>query len=120
MKNALILIISGIFFFNQLVLAEESPSAKMDFYSAIKYSLDHNNNLKAMQHNLSATEKDIGIARSEMMPKVRFLEEFDATNNPTAALGIKLNQAATAAKDFTLDTINNPPGVTNFLTAGIV
>lgn len=121
MKKILILIIALISFFNQFAFAtEEATVCKMDFYAAIKYSLDNNNNLNAMKHNLAATEKDIGIVRSKLLPKLRFLEEFDATNNPTNALTLKLNQARANTLDLSIPNINHPSTVTNFLTAGIL
>lgn len=119
MKNGLIFIISIICFFNQFVFAEEVLPVKMEFYDAVKYSLEHNYNLNALRYNLSATEKDIGIERSVMLPKIRFIEGFDATNNPTNALTLKLNQSRTNTDDFSIATINHPPTVTNFLTSGV-
>lgn len=121
MKKISILIITVIFFFSQFAFAtEEASVSKMDFCAAVKYSIDHNNNLNAMKHNLSATEKDIGIVRSKLLPKLRFLEEFDATNNPTNALTLKLNQARANTLDLSIPNINHPSTVTNFLTAGIL
>lgn len=119
MKNGLIVVISVIFFFNQFVVAEELLPMKIDFSDAVKYALEHNNELKAMKYNLSATEKNIGIARSDIMPKIRFVEDFMATNNPTDALTLKLNQARAGDDDFSLNTINHPTTVTNFLTRGV-
>lgn len=84
------------------------------------YSLEHNYALLAMKHNLNATEKDIGIARSDMLPKFRVIEGFTATNNPTDALSLKLNQAVATEEDFSLRVINKPPSVTNFLSGGVI
>ena len=92
----------------------------MKFREAIMYSLEHNYALLAMKHNLNATEKDIGIARSDMLPKFRVIEGFTATNNPTDALSLKLNQAVATEEDFSLRVINKPPSVTNFLSGGVI
>lgn len=100
--------------------AEDFSPDKMDFYDAVKYSLEHNNNIRAMRKNLSATERDIGIERSGLMPKIRFNEHFTSTNNPTDALAYRLNQTNATANDLSLETLNHPGSVPNFLTSGIV
>lgn len=127
MKNKallFILFISLIFgSFGQNVFAEDvlqAETAKMEFAAAIKYSLENNNNIRAMRKNLSATERDIGIERSVIMPKIRFYENFAATNNPTDALSYRLNQARATAHDLEVDTLNHPDSVTNFLTSGLL
>lgn len=104
----------------QRISTDEFLPCKMDFNTAIKYSLEHNNNIRALKKNLSATERDIGIERSVMLPKLRFNENFTATNNPTDALSYKLNQARATPADLTIDTLNHPPTVTNFLTTGVL
>lgn len=93
---------------------------QMDFFSAIKYSLENNNNLRALCRGLSATERDIGIARSDMLPHFRFNENFLATNSPVDALGIKLNQARVDHPDLALATLNYPGANINFLTSGFL
>ena len=122
-KTVVILILILIFnlgICSQRASCEEFLPNKMDFYDALKYSLEHNNNIRAMRKSLSATERDIGIERSLLMPKIRFHENFSSTNNPTDALAYKLNQARTTANDLTLGTLNYPGSVTNFLTSGVV
>lgn len=105
---------------DQHVSTTQFLSQKMDFNSAITYSLENNNEIRAMRKNLSATERDIGIARSTMMPKLNFSEVFTATNNPTDALALKLNQARLVAADLSLASLNYPGCVTNFLTSGVL
>lgn len=119
MKKGFVLILVVIFM-SQNVLAEELVQDKMDFFAAVKYSLLNNNNIRAMRDNLSATEKDIGIARSVMLPKLVFNEDFTSTNNPTQALSYRLNQARATAEDLAVDTLNHPNSVPNFLTAGTI
>jgi len=102
----------------QSVSADEFLMNKMDLSSAVKYSLEHNNNIRAMRKNLSATERDIGISRSAMLPKLTFREDFTSTNNPTDALAYKLNQARATSADLAIDTLNHPDSVPNFLTSG--
>lgn len=105
---------------DQSVSKNKVLSNKMDFASAISYSLQNNNNIRAMRKRLSATERDIGIARSDMLPHLRFNENFLATNSPVDALGIKLNQARVTTPDLALSTLNYPGANINFLTAGLL
>lgn len=93
---------------------------RMDFYSTIFYSLKNNNDIRAMRKNLSASERDIGIARSEMMPKVKFNEIFTVTNNPIEAFTFKLNQTRAVPGDLTFGKLDFPGATTNFLTAIIL
>ena len=102
----------------QSISTDEFLPNKMDLSSAIKYSLEHNNSIRAMRRNLSATERDIGISRSTMLPKLTFREDFTSTNNPTDALAYKLNQARATSADLAIDTLNHPNSVPNFLTSG--
>lgn len=104
----------------QTISKDDSALNSMDFCDAIKYSLINNNNIRAMRKHLSATERDIGIARSTMLPHLKFGEIFAATNNPTDTLSYRLNQARATANDLTLGVLNNPDSVTNFLTQGIL
>lgn len=102
------------------VRVSASDSLTFDFAAAIIYSLEHNDNIRAMRKGLSATERDIGIARSEMLPKLKFNEIFTVTNNPTEALSLKLNQTRAIPGDLTFGTLDYPGATTNFLTAGII
>lgn len=124
MKKYLVIILLLISFCKTAVandiLKDSVTESRMGFYATVEYAFEHNNDILAMKKNLSSTERDIGIARSALLPKVRFLEDFMATNNPTIALTLKLNQSRATADDFAINTINRPPSVTNFLTAGIV
>lgn len=118
------LFISVIFFLNLSLggcaFSNESVQNKMGFYDAILYAIENNNDLKAMKKNLSATERNIGISKSSMMPKVVFKEDFTVTNNPIEAFAIKLNQTRATTGDLSFGTLDYPGATTNFLTAGIV
>jgi len=102
------------------VFAEELEVPRLDFNQAIDVALRNNNEIRALRNALSATERDIGIARSEIMPKVRLLENFMVTNNPIEAFGIKLNQTRAKSGDLAFGTLDYPGANTNFLTSGII
>lgn len=124
MRKIIIILVLLLFFASNVFAAEilkiEVSPHQMDFLCAIKYSLENNNHIRAMRDSLSATERNIGIERSAMMPKLKFNENFTVTNNPAESLAIRLNQARTTASDFIIDTLNHPSSVTNFLTSGIL
>ncbi|MFA6989009.1 MAG: TolC family protein [Candidatus Gastranaerophilaceae bacterium] len=117
MKKSLIFTICVVFLlsFASQVYAQE----KLSFYAAVKCALENNNDLKAMKKALSANERDIGIARSNIMPKAKFNEDFISTNNPAQVFALKLNQTRLTSGDFAgaPGSFNNPNNITNFLTA---
>lgn len=105
---------------DQRVTTDEFLPQKMDFCTAVNFALKNNNDIKAMRKNLSASEKNIGIARSEMMPKLKFNETFLVTNNPIEAFTVKLNQTRAVPGDLTFGMLDYPGATTNFLTSGII
>lgn len=123
MKKKLIIITLIITFLNGKAFAEDFVTKGLvtkglDFKEAILIALENNHEIKAIRKNLAASEKDIGITRSYLMPKVLFVEGFIATNSPVLALSLKVNQARFDASD--LRQLNHPGSVINFLTSGVV
>lgn len=102
---------------DQRISTDEFLPCVMSFHSALAYSLKNNNNIKAIRNHLNATEDDIGIARSNMLPHAKFHEDFEVTNNPIDAFAFKLNQTRATIKDLSLGTLDFPGAVTNFLTS---
>lgn len=99
---------------------EQNLEQQFSFSDAIKYALKNNNDIRAMRNHLCASEKDIGISRSAMLPKLRFLENFTVTNNPIEAFAIKLNQTRAIPGDLAFGTLDYPGATTNFLTQGLI
>lgn len=104
----------------QTVSTNEFLQNKMDLVSAVKYSLQNNNNIRALRNALSATERDIGIERSDMLPKIKLYEEFTSTNNPVLVLSALANQSRIVLSDLAPDVLNHSPTVVNFLTSGVL
>lgn len=94
----------------------------LDFKEAIVVALECNQELMGMKEALSASEKDIGISRSYLIPKVRVGEDFVTTNNPAQVFALKLNQTRLSSADFAgaPGTFNSPGNITNFLTYGLI
>lgn len=120
MAKKLIYISIFLIFQINCAIAEEFIPDKIDFRTAIIYALEHNNDIKALKNGLNATERDIGISKSELLPKIRFNENFTVTNNPIEAFALKLNQTRAAPGDLAFGTLDFPGATTNFLTAGVI
>ena len=114
-----------IIFFSvsEFTFAEDAITVKsVDFKEAIVIALENNHEIRAIKNSLSASERDIGITRSFLMPKVRVGEDFISTNNPAQVFALKLNQTRLTAADFAAapGSFNYPGNITNFLTFGMV
>ena len=83
---------------------------------AVRYALEHNNEIRAAGSSLAARGDDVGAARSNLLPKVYFEERALRTNNPTYAFMAKLNQGRFTAQDFAIDRLNNPNPVNDYQT----
>ena len=99
---------------------KESFLKEIGFKEAIVIALENNNEIRAMKRGLSASERVIGIERSQLLPHLVVGESFETTNNPVSALGMKLYQARAEASDLTLPTLNTPGSIANFLTYGML
>lgn len=98
---------------------EIKPSGSLSMKEAISCALLNNNELKALRNSLSAQQREIGIAKSYLMPRVKFEEMFVNTNNPALDFALRINQ-----RRFTSGDLNNAPGsfnkpdaINNFLTS---
>jgi len=83
---------------------------------AILASFANNHELKGRQSRLAAGQADIGIARSSLLPSLALEEKFQRTANPTYSFMSKLNQERFTARDFAIDSLNNPDAVSDFQT----
>lgn len=83
---------------------------------AVRYALEHNNEIRAAGSSLAARKDDVGVARSNLLPKIMFEERALRTNNPTYAFMAKLNQGRFTQQDFAIDSLNNPNPVNDYQT----
>jgi len=104
------------------VAAEDATVKQLDFKESILIALENNNEIRAIKNSLDATEQDIGIARSSLMPKISVGEDFITTNNPAQVFALKLNQTRLTGADFAgaPNSFNHPGNLTNFMTYGMV
>jgi len=83
---------------------------------AVRYALEHNNEIRAAESSLAAKKDDVGVARSNLLPKVYFEERALRTNNPTYSFMAKLNQGLFTQQDFAIDSLNHPDPYNDFQT----
>lgn len=118
-----ILIILFLFSFSlNYAFSQTCNTPKLSLKETIAVALENNNEINGMKNSLSASEKDIGISRSYLLPKVRIGEDFATTNNPAQVFALKLNQTRLTSADFANapDSFNKPGNITNFLTYGLI
>lgn len=116
MNKVLVVFIAIYLMIPPVAYAQEGLCLK----DALKISLENNNELVAMKNSLSATERDIGIAKSLLMPKIKMDESFISTNNPGQVFALKIDQRRFTSSDLAgaPDSFNNP-GIINNFTTGI-
>ncbi len=104
-----------------LVLTGTAPAGSgervVSLREALDYSLANNHAIRAFSESLSAEEEEVGIARSFLLPKLRFEERYMRTNNPTFAFMAKLNQARFKEADFAVGSLNAPDPVNDYQTS---
>lgn len=103
-----------LLFHSQPALAEERV---LTLKEAIEAGLKDNPEIRAMSNSVGAVQEDIGIARSNLLPKITLEERFMRTTNPTFAFSSKLNQERFTQADFAIDSLNNPAAINDFQTS---
>lgn len=116
MNKVLVVLIAIYLIVSQSAIALD----RLCLNDALKIALENNNELVAMKNSLSATERDIGIAKSFLMPKLKMDETFISTNNPGQVFALKIDQRRFTSSDLAgaPDSFNNP-GIINNFTTGI-
>jgi outer membrane protein TolC len=111
---ALLLILT--FFLLLTVFPVQAGERKFPLTGAVRYALEHNNEIRAAESSVAAKKDDVGLARSRLLPKVFFEERYLRTNNPTYAFMAKLNQGHFTQQDFAIDSLNNPNPIDDYQT----
>ncbi|MHB8056923.1 MAG: TolC family protein [Desulfuromonadaceae bacterium] len=97
------------------VAAAGAETLKLSLRDAIGMALENNNQIKAAGFNSHAARQGIDAANSRYLPVISFEETFAATNSPTNAFMMNLDEGRFSTTDF--DTINNPAARHDFKTA---
>jgi len=96
------------------VAAADAETLKLSLRNAMSMALENNNQIKAARFNSDAASQGVNVANSRYLPAVALEETFAATNSPTNAFMMKLDEGNFAFSDF--DTINNPSTRHDFKT----
>jgi outer membrane protein TolC len=105
-------------FFMSLHLVNSAHAIEpVSLKEAIEVALQNNHEVVAFRSSLLAQKEDIGIARSDLLPKLTFEERFLRTNNPTYVFMSKLNQGRFTIQDFAIDSLNDPSPESDFQTS---
>ena len=86
----------------------------MTVIEAVQTALVENHEIRALQSATQAQEKDIGIARSYLLPRISFEERYLRTTNPGYAFMSRLNQERIGEQDFNPDLLNHPEAINDF------
>jgi outer membrane protein TolC len=105
-----------LFFLPGCILRAEGQEMerKVTVIEAVRAALDDNHELRALKSSTEAQEKDIGIARSYLLPKVFVEERYLRTTNPGWAFMSKLNQERIEQRDFSPDLLNHPDAINDY------
>jgi len=112
-----VIFLLGVVFCNVTFLPPAAGSEQViSLREAILTSFTNNHELQGGQSRLAASQADIGIARSSLLPSVAIEEKYLRTANPTYTFMSKLNQERFTARDFAIDSLNNPDAINDFQT----
>jgi len=95
-------------------VAADGAERRLTLSEAVRTALTDSHEVKAQMNSTLARQKDIGIARSYLLPKVTFEERYLRTTNPGWAFMSRLNQARIEQKDFNPDLLNQPDPINDY------
>ncbi len=117
-KITISLLMTGLFLFMLLIPSARAQGQfqerRMTVIEAVQTALVENHEIKALHNATQAQEKDIGIARSYLLPRISFEERYLRTNNPVYAFMSRLNQERIVAQDFNPVILNSPDAINDF------
>jgi outer membrane protein len=102
-----------------IILAAVQPAqaqTPLTLSQAVEIALEKNPTRKAARADQQVAAADIRDARSNLWPRLQFVESFTRSNDPVFAFGTKLRQQRFTADDFDLARLNTPTPVNNFNT----
>ncbi|MEE9910850.1 MAG: TolC family protein [Deltaproteobacteria bacterium] len=117
-KAILPVLIAGLLFFlpaiPQAGAQTKIPERRMSVIDAVRTALADNHEIKAGQSMAYARDKEIGIARSYLLPKLYVEGRYLRTTNPSYAFMSRLNQERINAQDFDPERLNHPDPINDF------
>ena len=111
-----LLIIYAMLLFS--VATVEAETLKLSLKDAIIQALENNNQIKAAHFSSQAAQQGIETAVSRYFPAILFEEALVATNSPSSAFMMKLDESRFNPAEFANpDTVNHPSARHDFKTA---
>lgn len=89
---------------------------KLGLAEAVRMAFENNHEVLAGKEGLYAREKDIGVARSSLLPRVWLEERYLRTTTPGYAFMSRLNQERITTGDFNPALLNDPDPIGDFQT----
>ena len=90
---------------------------KLSLADAVSMARENNFTIKAARSKVDQAEAKIVQSRQSYLPKVTFSETLMATNDPGAALVLKLQQNIVQQSDFIPEKLNNADVINDFNTS---
>jgi len=92
----------------------QQEERRMTVSEAVRIALGDNHGIKALKNATQAQEKEIGITRSYLLPRISVEERYLRTTNPGYAFMSKLNQERIEQQDFNPGLLNHPDAINDY------
>ena len=100
-----------------LAVGHAEAEQQLSIKEAISLALEKNNLVRAATFKASAARQGIDIVTSRYYPGIFFEETAAASNAPTQAFMMKLDEGRLATSDFAPNSLNHPATTHDFKTA---
>ncbi len=97
--------------------AAGSRTMRLSLEDAVRMARENNYTIRAARSRVDQAEAKITQARQSYLPKVTLSETFLVTNDPGAALVLKLQQNSVTMADFNPEKLNNADTINDFNTS---
>jgi outer membrane protein len=95
-------------------LAAQQPGFTLQ--QAVVAALEHNPAQKLAAAGVQSAEAGFRLSHVPLLPQLSFSENVTRGDDPVYAFGTKLRQQVFSASDFSLNSLNHPPAISNFAT----
>ncbi|MEI7934248.1 MAG: TolC family protein [Chlorobiaceae bacterium] len=97
--------------------AASGKSMKLSLSDAVSMARENNYSIRAARSRVDQAEARIIQNRQSSLPKVTLMETLTVTNDPGAALVLKLQQSIVQQSDFMPEKLNHPDVINDFNTS---
>jgi outer membrane protein len=96
--------------------ASGQPGVPLTLRQAVKLSLEKNPGRQIARADVDSAKVSSHLARTALLPNLFFGQSVTRGNDPVYVFGTLLRQQNFQAKDFSLDSLNRPTPINNFVT----